>query len=63
MTPEEVEKIFEPFFRSPKAEQISDGLGLGLSMSSRIIRLHKGEISVDSQPGKESIFTITFPSL
>jgi two-component system, OmpR family, sensor histidine kinase ArlS len=63
MTPEEIEKIFEPFFRSPKAEQISDGLGLGLSMSSRIIRLHKGEISIDSQPGRGSTFIITFPSL
>jgi len=63
MTPEEVKKIFEPFYRSPKAEQISDGLGLGLSMSSRIVRLHKGEINVDSQPEKGSVFTITFPSL
>lgn len=62
MTNEEVEKIFEPFFRSPKAEQLSDGMGLGLSMSSGIIRLHKGEISIDSEPGKGSIFTIVLPS-
>jgi two-component system, OmpR family, sensor histidine kinase ArlS len=63
MTPEEIEKIFEPFFRSPKAENLSEGLGLGLSMSSRIVRLHKGEISIESQPGKGSVFNISFPSL
>lgn len=63
MTEEEIEKIFEPFFRTEKAEQLSVGLGLGLSMSSRIIRLHKGEISIDSQPGEGSTFTITLPSL
>ena len=63
MTPEEIEKIFEPFFRSSKVENISDGLGLGLSMSSRIIRLHKGEITVQSEPGKGSVFMISFPSI
>lgn len=63
MTPEEIEKIFEPFFRSPKAENLSEGLGLGLSMSSRIVRLHKGEISIESQPGEGSVFNISFPSL
>ncbi|TAL46700.1 MAG: HAMP domain-containing histidine kinase [Chitinophagaceae bacterium] len=62
MTKEDLKKVFEPFFRSSKAEQFSDGMGLGLSMSSRIIHLHKGEISIDSQPGKGSVFTITLPS-
>jgi signal transduction histidine kinase len=60
---EEISKIFEPFFRSQKAETISQGLGLGLSMSSGIIRLHKGEINIESQPGKGSTFTITLPSM
>lgn len=59
----EMEKIFEPFYRSEKAAQYSEGSGLGLSMSSRIIRLHKGEISIDSEPGNGSVFTITLPSL
>jgi signal transduction histidine kinase len=63
MTPDELQKVFEPFFRSQKAESISDGLGLGLSMSSRIIRLHKGEITIESEPGKGSMFTIVLPSI
>jgi len=59
----EIEKVFEPFFRSEKAEQLSEGTGLGLSMSARIIRLHKGEISIHSEPGTGSIFTITLPAI
>jgi len=57
---EEMEKIFEPFYRSPNTSKNVDGTGLGLTLSSRIIRLHKGEIIINSQPGKGSIFTITF---
>jgi two-component system sensor histidine kinase ArlS len=60
---EEIQKIFEPFFRSAKAEDMSEGLGLGLAMSSRIIRLHKGEINIESAPGKGSLFIITLPSI
>ena len=63
MTQEEIQKAFEPFFRSEKALTISDGLGLGLSMSSGIIRLHKGDIIVASEPDKGSIFSITLPPI
>lgn len=63
MTAQEIQKIFEPFFRSEKAGTISDGLGLGLSMSSGIIRLHKGEITIESEPDKGSIFSIILPSI
>jgi signal transduction histidine kinase len=63
MTEDEIQKVFEPFFRSQRAETITDGLGLGLSMSSGIIRLHKGEIIIESEPGKGSIFTIVLPSI
>jgi signal transduction histidine kinase len=63
MTPEEIQKIFEPFFRSEKAGSISEGLGLGLSMSSGIIRLHKSDITIESEPDKGSVFTITLPSI
>ena len=63
MTKEEMNKVFEPFFRSEKAGIISDGLGLGLSMSSGIIRLHKGDISIESEPDKGSVFTIVLPSI
>jgi len=49
-------KLFEPFFTTkPK------GTGLGLAVSYRIIRNHKGDIRVSSTPGKGSTFTIELP--
>ena len=56
---EEVKTIFQPFYR---VEDSGDGFGLGLSLTEKIIRLHKGRISVQSEVGKGSIFTIVLPS-
>lgn len=56
--PEILEKIFVPFY-STKAE----GSGIGLSLSRQIIRNHGGQISVESEPGKGSLFRISLPVL
>jgi CheY-like chemotaxis protein len=56
--PEPVQRrIFEPFF-STKGE---GGSGLGLSMAYSIVKSHGGEIRVASEPGRGSVFTLTFP--
>jgi signal transduction histidine kinase len=52
------EQIFHPFFSTKMAGQ---GLGLGLSVVQGIINEHGGSISVISEPGKGSEFTIIFP--
>ena len=57
---EEIELIFEPFYRAKSALQVS-GHGIGLSLVNNIIKLHKGDIHVVSEPGKGSEFTITLP--
>ena len=50
--------IFEPFF-STKPEV--EGTGLGLYVSYMIIKKHDGEIKVESEIGKGSIFAISIP--
>ena len=49
------EKIFIPFFTTKKS-----GSGIGLSLSRQIMRLHKGNISVSSEPNQGSCFTLRF---
>lgn len=51
-------KIFEPFFTTKEAGK---GTGLGLSIVADIIKLHQGEISVQSRPDQGTTFTITLP--
>lgn len=52
--------VFQPFFRGNK-ETTTEGFGLGLSLASRIIKLHKGNIQLDNNEPHGSIFTIALP--
>ncbi len=56
------EKIFERFYRvEGKDERTYPGFGIGLFISSEIIRRHHGKISVSSEPGKGSVFYFSLP--
>ncbi len=50
-----LEKIFVPFFSTKK-----DGSGIGLSLSRQIMRLHRGDLTVQSTPGERTVFTMRF---
>lgn len=59
MTPDVIEKIFEPFFTQ---KQNGQGTGLGLSISHRIVMQHGGTIMVSSAgPGRGSTFCVRLP--
>lgn len=53
-------KIFDPFVRSDQVSHIQ-GTGLGLSIVKKSLDLMKGSITVDSQPGFGSAFTVIIP--
>ena len=51
-------EIFDPFFTSKKAAK---GTGLGLSVSLGIVHKHGGDIRVESEVGKGTVFTVLLP--
>lgn len=59
---EDIDRVFERFYRArdPRVEKIV-GTGLGLALSRDVMRLHGGEISVQSVPDKGSTFVLKLP--
>ncbi len=56
MSEEVMNKIFEPYFTTR-----DNGSGIGLTLVYKIVREHHGDITVSSQEGSGTSFTISFP--
>jgi signal transduction histidine kinase len=59
---EEQTRIWERLFRGDRS-RTERGLGLGLSLVKAIIEAHSGTVTVSSEPGKGSTFTVTLPNM
>ena len=58
----EREKIFERFYRSAESgDNAGSGTGIGLYLVRKMATLHHGNVEVESQPGKGSVFTVRIP--
>jgi len=57
MNEETRNKLFHPFYTTKDS-----GMGMGLAISQTIIEDHKGHISVASQPGRGTCFTVYLPA-
>ena len=59
---EDLPHVFDRFYRVDKARsRDTGGTGLGLSIVQQIVRLHAGSVTVASQPGKGTTFTVQLP--
>jgi len=62
MTPEQVERIFDKFYRVDSSNTAVSGLGLGMSIVRQIVEAHGGTIRVESEAGKGTMVCFTLPS-
>ncbi|MNE80003.1 Sensor histidine kinase RcsC [compost metagenome] len=57
--PEDIPYLYEPFFRGKIASKYN-GYGLGLPLAMKIIRMHSGELQIQSETGKGTVVNIIF---
>lgn len=61
IAPEEIDKVFERYYRTAKERTSRRSSGLGLSIAQGVIQRHGGTIGVSSELGKGTTFTVTLP--
>ena len=58
MPPDVLKEIFTPFYTT---KQLGKGTGMGLSIVYGVVKMHAGDISVDSEVGKGTSFLVRIP--
>lgn len=62
LTSAEAKRVFQPFYRADDLDTATSGAGLGLAIAQYLIARHNGTITVESEKGSGSTFTIRLPS-
>jgi two-component system phosphate regulon sensor histidine kinase PhoR len=60
ITKEDLPHVFERFYKADKSRS-GGGTGLGLAIAKHVVQAHGGEISVQSEEGKGSVFSFKLP--
>jgi len=62
IAPEEQKRVFESFYQAKQTVENQDGgTGLGLAFARELVKLHKGNIRLESETGKGSVFSVEIP--
>jgi CheY-like chemotaxis protein len=62
MTREQLDKLFDEYTRfNMEANRTTEGTGLGMNITKQLVNMMGGDISVESEPGKGSVFTVCLP--
>jgi signal transduction histidine kinase len=60
--PDLIDRIFDPYFTTKQFGDEVRGFGLGLTVSQKIVHLHRGTIGARSQPGRGTVITVEIPA-
>jgi len=60
--PGQIEQLFKPFTRFERAGETTEGTGIGLVITQRLVQLMGGQLQVESVPGQGSMFRVELPA-
>ena len=58
LTPDQIDRLFQPFTRFVRRGEVIQGSGVGLALSKRLVEAMSGRLLVTSEPGKGSVFAV-----
>jgi signal transduction histidine kinase len=61
MTPDQVEQIFDKFYRGEYSNTATEGVGLGMTIVKHIVDAHGGHVEAMSAPGKGTDVVVSIP--
>jgi len=63
IAPDDVDKVFQPFYRAPMTHKKTKGTGLGLAIAKLLVELHQSRLAVETELGRGSCFYFTLQTM